>query len=307
MRSERFANRVARELDVSARSPDPAVVLGMRTALQGNAQDACEWMRSLVYRKDLHLPGIPVDVRIPAGFTKGQQNGDGNNCFIGSCVQSLERRRVNMNDLAHTFRCRRIRTAGVEAGKWLWSPADIDSDNDTFTFVVSQLGLSASEWRCEIYGGNDGELRQRLRDNAAPNVCYLWNQCGAHFDPLWPEAVVPAQGNRSSAHVPQRTQEAEGSAGSTPADSFNTLNPANPTKPAVSSTEAEQPVAPSISDPALPEENPMHGGAGLIYEQSLPDQIDRELPEENPMLASLVFEETMPDSEAAGCIVAKSV
>ena len=178
-----------------------------------------------------------------------------------------------MDDLAHTFHCRRIRAAGVEQGKWAPSPSDIDSDNDTFAFVVSQLGFPAREWRCEIYGGNDGELRQRLGDNAAPNVCYLWNQCGFHFDPLWPEAVVPARGNTSSAHAPHQTQEAEVSPDSMSANSFNALNTANSTKPAVPSAEAEQPVAPSISDPVPPEQNPMYGMARLIYDLTRPDPV----------------------------------
>ena len=108
VKGEGFASRMVRELGVSASSPDQAVVDGMSTALQGGAQDAREWLRSLVYKKDLHLPGIPVHVCLPTGFTKGQQNGDGNNCFIGSCVQSLTRTRVSMYDPTHILRCRQI-------------------------------------------------------------------------------------------------------------------------------------------------------------------------------------------------------
>ena len=178
-----------------------------------------------------------------------------------------------MDDLAHTFRCRRIRAAGVEARKWPSSPSHIGSDNDTFAFVLSQLGLSASQWRCEIYGGNDGDLRQRLGQSAAPNVCYLWNHCGYHFDPLWPEAVVPARGNTSSAQIPQRGREVDVGAGSISVNSFNELDTANPTKSPVSSVEAEQPIAPSISDPELPEQSPMYGMAGLMYGQNRPDSV----------------------------------
>ena len=202
MRSEGFAARVARELHVCARSPDVTVVGDMATALQGGLFCAAEWLLSLVYRKDLHAPGRPVEVCLPSGFFKGEANGDGNNCFIGSCVQSLERKHVAMNDLAHTSRCRRIRAAGVAAGKWDPSPAHIESAEPTFAFVLSQLGLSAHQWRCEIYGGNDGDLKQRLGEAAAPNVCYLWNQCGYHFDPLWPDTVVPAIG-AFMGHAPQ--------------------------------------------------------------------------------------------------------
>ena len=164
-------------------------------------------MLRLVYKKDLHLPGIPVPVRLPSGFARGEANGDGNNCFIGSCVQSLERNPVRMNDLAHSFRCRRIRAAGVAAGKWDPSPAHIESAEATFAFVLSQLGLSVHQWRCEIYGGNDGDLKQRLGEAAAPNVCYLWNQCGNHFDPLWPDTVVPAIG-AFMGHAPQGARTA---------------------------------------------------------------------------------------------------
>ena len=84
-------------------------------------------------------------------------------------------------------------------------------------------------------------------------------------------------------------------------DFFDTFDLASPTKPAVSSTEAEQPVAPSTSDPALPEEDPMYRWAGLTSEQTLPDQTDRELPEENPMygMAGVVNNLTRPDPEAA--------
>ena len=58
---------------------------------------------------------------------------------------------------------------------------------------------------------------------------------------------------------------------------------------------------PDRIDRELPEENPMYGMAGLVYERTLPDSVDPELPEENSMygMADLMYEQTLPDPVAA--------
>ena len=83
---------------------------------------------SLVYRKELLIPGMPRIMALPQGFRCGRASGAENNCFIHAVVQLVANTEVDPSDAPFLARCRNIRADGVVAGKWAPSPADIEAN-----------------------------------------------------------------------------------------------------------------------------------------------------------------------------------
>jgi hypothetical protein len=181
--------RLLRELGVAAAQECAA-------ALALGDLGAMEWLVDLVYKKELHLPGLPAATELPGGFRQGAATGDGNNCFISAGAQSMLQSDLGPGEAGHwpedhVALCRRIRADGARAGVWAPSPAFIAASAESWSFLVQSLGQETADWRCDIYGGITAAALQREGPPNARRVAPLLNQFGVHFVPLWPVAVGP--------------------------------------------------------------------------------------------------------------------